>query len=274
MVEDTNNKLINYRCNSCGKSFSTTDKNLISNCIFCNDSNLDVVDSNIDDTRKIMPFTKTSEDVIKSYKRKIINPLIPVIFKNSIDSIKKLYLPVNLTNINVSGDIEFLCGEKKDTNRYSVIQNTNINYNNVVFLESDLIDYNEFIEICDYDFFKIENMNIDYFNDSFYVNNNLNNEEERIRKNVIKNCKSSINHTLKKVEKDNTSITYNGSEKILVPIYMLDIKYKDKDYKYIYNGNTGSDYINIPISKTKVIIFSIILFIIIFVLSFLLAYFL
>ena len=36
MVEDTNNKLINYRCNSCGKSFSTTDKNPISNCIFCN----------------------------------------------------------------------------------------------------------------------------------------------------------------------------------------------------------------------------------------------
>ena len=72
MVDDSN-KLINYKCNSCGKSFLTTNQNTITNCIFCGNTDLESKDSSIDNITEIISFSKTKDEAFKNYKNKISN---------------------------------------------------------------------------------------------------------------------------------------------------------------------------------------------------------
>ena len=54
---------------------------------------------------------------------------------------------------------------------------------------------------------------------------------------------------------------------------MLNIKYKEKLYPFAMNGQTGKMIGDIPYSKTKAIIFALIIFIIVFALIALITYF-
>ena len=54
------------------------------------------------------------------------------------------------------------------------------------------------------------------------------------------------------------------SKKILVPMYILNIKYKNNDYFYLMNGQSGESFLNIEISKTKIVVVSLLIFTLIF----------
>lgn len=54
---------------------------------------------------------------------------------------------------------------------------------------------------------------------------------------------------------------------------MVNVKYKNKDYTFAMNGQTGEIVGNIPIDIGKTIVISIILFVIIMTIVFLLFYF-
>ena len=50
-------------------------------------------------------------------------------------------------------------------------------------------------------------------------------------------------------------------EYVLLPVWLLNIKYKDKLYTFAMNGQTGKMIGNIPTDRKKVILYSIIIFI-------------
>ena len=51
----------------------------------------------------------------------------------------------------------------------------------------------------------------------------------------------------------NTNVTKNNtSEYVLLPVWMLNVKYKDKFYTLAMNGQTGKFVGNVPIDKGKV----------------------
>ena len=60
---------------------------------------------------------------------------------------------------------------------------------------------------------------------------------------------------MKKLKSDKTSINFENTRKVLVPIYLLNVVYKGKDYTYIMNGQNGKSYINLPIGKFETILF-------------------
>ena len=59
--------------------------------------------------------------------------------------------------------------------------------------------------------------------------------------------------------KRDTNIDENVSKSdyVLLPVYMLNIKYKDKMHMFAMNGQTGKMVGNVPISWLKLIIWSI-----------------
>jgi len=80
---------------------------------------------------------------------------------------------------------------------------------------------------------------------------------------------SEINQTLNRYsskvinEKTFTPSSFHG-EYVLLPVWLLNIKYKDKIYPYAMNGQTGKFIGDIPLDKKKVILWVISLFVIIF----------
>ena len=53
---------------------------------------------------------------------------------------------------------------------------------------------------------------------------------------------------------------------ILLPVFMVNIKYKDKIYTFAMNGQTGEIVGNIPLDKTRTVLFSLVIFILTFLL--------
>ena len=67
--------------------------------------------------------------------------------------------------------------------------------------------------------------------------------------------------------KENTLKTNSYNiEYVLLPVYMVNVKYNNKYYTFAMNGQTGEFIGNIPVDKKKAILLFIIIFIILFLL--------
>ena len=70
-----------------------------------------------------------------------------------------------------------------------------------------------------------------------------------------------------------SSIEEESIDYALLPVWMVNIKYKDKIYPFAMNGQTGKMIGDIPYSKGKLALFIIILFIILFAITAVITYF-
>ena len=83
----------------------------------------------------------------------------------------------------------------------------------------------------------------------------------------------SRNSSLKSIDEDKVIETNNNliteiiEKDVYLPIYYLEILYKNKNYYYIMNGESGKSYIELPFSKIRLFILFIIVVLIIFGLS-------
>ena len=64
----------------------------------------------------------------------------------------------------------------------------------------------------------------------------------------------------------------NGVEYALLPVYMVNIKYKDEFYLFAMNGQTGEFIGDMPVDSKKVFFSSVIMFIIIAAIVILISY--
>ena len=276
--------LMEYNCINCNSKFLTNSN--YDKCIFCNSTNIEKKDTFVNDKIKVIPFNKEYSDVVKDYNKRIkFNPIVPRSFrnKNIFSTLQKVYVPVLVTNVSRTGEVEFVGGEKNksnETNKYTVIQSVRFNYNDVLFKMTSKIEDDTFNIINKYNLSNSIDINNNCFDDSFYLYEDISlndisiNGKEDIDKHSIKIMKNKVNHSLKKLIRDNTNILFENAKELLVPVFIMKVKYKDKDYTYIMNGENGNSYINIPISVTGIIILSLIVFVFVFLISYLVAYFL
>ena len=91
--------------------------------------------------------------------------------------------------------------------------------------------------------------------------------EQRAENSTFEELKSQVSrtgyNTVVNTSKNITS-TLTSQEYILLPVWMLNIKYKDKIYTFAMNGQTGKLIGDIPVNKTKAVIWGFIIFAIIF----------
>ena len=78
---------------------------------------------------------------------------------------------------------------------------------------------------------------------------------------------SSVAH-----KSDSINLLSTGTKYVLLPVWMLNIKYKDKIHTFAMNGQTGKIVGNIPIDKAKAVILWIVIFLLTFGILYLLSY--
>jgi len=291
VVEENKVSLIKYHCSSCDGSFYTNDKNVFNKCIFCHGEELEKENCLVNNNIRVLPFNKEYKDVRKDYLKIIkLNPLIPIDFKKrkNIAYLQKVYVPALISNISYNGEIEFIGGEKGTVNTteivqnkmYEVIQKAKFNYDDVILKISSKVDDQNFSKVCDFDLSDSKVIEDAYFDDSYYLLEDIsltdisNSTKEKVSKHAMRIVRKNVNHTMKKVKGDNVNIQFENTREFLLPIYILNIKYRNTNYAYIMNGQNGKSYFSAPIGIVESIIFGVLSFSIIFLIGFLISYFL
>lgn len=272
-----------YYCQNCKTTFTSSSVNASASCVFCGNQGLIKVESFVyDSSIRVIPFVKSTDDAIKEYKKHVkLNPFLPSAFRSDevTSKIRRVYVPCSLYDLNVSGNIDFICADEVDkkTNvpikSYGVSYTTNFDYNGLLLSEFNNFNGRLLSSINNYELGNSIGLG-EMVSDIYYIKPDFNFSEmsDLVVKKAVNIVKDEVNHKLKKVKKNNINTMVNSKKLFLLPVYYLKTDYDGRDYYYLMNGQTGRISIDLAISSPKVIIVSIVIFIIVFAITTLIAY--
>jgi len=293
-VKDDNQEMDVYHCEDCGAEIIADKNTSATFCVYC--KNTAILKSRLTDKfspSKIIPFSKTKEDAVEAFKnvgkRKF---LMPKEFSNpqNIQELSGIYIPFWLYSCKMKGNVsgngtKVITWSTYDyiytkTDTYKVERGGEFTFDNIPVDGS--VRFNDAIMNS------IEPFNYDDLIDfSYSYLSGFLAEKYDVPKNEAKKItidravNSAINELMSKARTNyNTFVANNKDTEIieekidyvLLPVWMVNIKYNDKMHTFAMNGQTGKMIGDIPYSKKKLFLFIIILFIILFGITALITY--
>lgn len=277
-----------YTC-SCGAEIISGTE--LKKCIYCNSKELTHKSFkskyNID---YIIPFEKTKEDAMNAFKKlckdKWFMPKSFNVNKKS-QEIKGVYIPFMMCDYDTTGVLETECDDISSwnssgykytkTDKYKAIRGGNVSFENILVNTSNSFKNDILETIKPYNFKGLKSIDKDIINNYLIERNNKTKEDlikeaNEITKNYFKEeMKKDIKEFNKIKEIDSSINLYNLKVSfVLLPIWFLNIKYKNKTYTFAMNGQTGKINDNTPIDKKRIIFLWISVFTILFTLLLLL----
>lgn len=279
-----------YICHNCDASFCTSMHTKVDNCIICGKPSLTMDDFVEARHMKYIPFKKTMKDAERVFFKKTFwNPLVPFSFKlpKVRRQINKVYLPAYLADVNHSGTVIFMGGDKEniiknnkkcvELKKYEINHSINIDYKNMLLGVFSNINDKVFSSICTYEYNNLKDFDSKAINDSFYLlgNRTIADVGENGRNKVLRHSfsivRGNIKHSLKKMSDDSTTISFQNTTEVLVPVYVLTIQYRKKNYTFMMNGENEKNYMELPIGILSTCVFTIFITAIIFYIVYLIA---
>lgn len=267
-----------FKCNSCNTTFGVSNGGVVEQCILCGKHEIVKASYNGNRIDEFIPFTISKNKAIETYKSKVMfNPIIPFCFKTSstINSIKKVYIPGYLYNTVTSGEINFIGVDQTPNGKakFDVVFNDNIGHTNLFYKSTTKINERVFNGISNYSFnnstiFDPNNIGQCYYLENDVNQNDLNKKvEDNCMKHVISMTKKKVNHQMKKVQGNTLITSINNVKSVLVPVYLLNVKYGGKDYMYVMNGETGEASLDVTYGVLEMVIFGLVVFLLVFGIS-------
>ncbi len=261
-----------YSCNSCGAQIVTDGTTAASTCPYCGSPI--VLAGQLSGMNKpdcVLPFKLSKDDAVNKlkefYKGKF---LLPKIFKseNRIKEMQGVYVPFWLFGCTANANIVFDATRTRtwsdsnynytETKHYNVYRSGRLGFSNIPADGSSKMDdaYMEGLEPFDYK----EMAAFDpaylsgYLADKYDVDATASfpRAESRIENSTGTAIASTVSGYTS-VTPRNTSInTTDGSYKYaMLPVWMLTTRYKDKNYIYAVNGQTGKVSGELPVDRKK-----------------------
>ena len=270
--DENDQPLYVYSCGSCGGEILATESLGSLKCPFC--SNNIVVGEKFDGKFKpdyIIPFSWTREDAMKAYEGYVKSKkLLPKVFfdQNHIDELKGVYVPFWLYNSTVTYKGNF-DGTKVRTWTDSNYRYTETSYYDIVRAGAEKFEWvpvdgskempDDLMESLEpFDRSKMVPFNMGYLAGFLANKYNVTAEEDkaramdRMRTSTTTDFRGTISgySTLKtrseSIESSDESVKY-----ALYPVYLLNTTWKDKNYLFAMNGQTGKFIGNLPFSMTQ-----------------------
>lgn len=278
-----------YSCPSCGAGLVCDNNTAASSCPYC--GNPTIVPTQFEGVLKpqyIIPFKidrkKTKDKVDKYYKRKLF---LPKQFKETSEfhDVQGVYVPFWLYDGVAYGDAKYH-GEKvhtsrkgdyeiKKTDHYAIVRQGEVKFEKIPADASSKMPDALMDSIEPYDYKGLEEFSQGYIAGYLADRYDVSKEECADR------AKKRAANTLEKLIDD--SVTgYNTKTKVfchtrvkegtisyaMLPVWMMSTKYKNKDYLFAMNGQTGKMVGELPMDKLKAFITTIIAFMIPFIIMF------
>ncbi len=276
-----------YTCSFCHTTFNTSNSSL-KTCVFCGRKILSQEKVNVPNNYTYLPFIIPIGIVLKNYKKQTHkNLLLPNSFrgKEIIKKIKKLYVPCSLYNMSIDGSITFLGSDTvnniKSSPRqtFECLYSTHFDSKNL--LVSNFTRINDLLisNINDYDFTKMIPVDSVMTMDNCLIERNMDQTEllEKVQDKFLKQCigfvRDNVGHDMKKISDNKMNVSVSSLQSVFIPIYYYNVNYNGREYYVIVNGQTGKMIVDVPLSKKKLLILSILCFILFVLVGFLITNF-
>lgn len=278
---ETDINIDEYTCQNCGAKVITDENTTATHCVYC--GNTTIMKNRLEGEfkpDKIIPFKSVKEEAIENFQKFVKKKwFAPKEFhkKENIEKISGVYIPFWLYDCHSEGSIEaratnvstWTSGSYKytKTDVYRCTRTGSADYTDVPVdgstkFEDDIMDS---IEPYNYDEFTEFNRSYlsGFLAEKYDLNEKevYNRAEERIKNTTIDELKSTINgYTTVSLKKSNINVDKGEVEYGLLPVWILNIKYKDKMYTFAMNGQTKKMVGNVPIEIKKLIGISTVFF--------------
>ncbi len=288
-----NSENYGYICKNCGAQIIASENTSSTSCVYCKNTAI-IMDKLTGEFNPdyVIPFKTKKVDAINAFKKfckgKI---LMPKEFNNkkNIDEITGIYIPFWLYNFDADGIIEADCKRittfrsgnymytKTDT--YLATRGGSMTFNYVPVDGSKRFSNDIMNSIEPFDYSNLKEFNYSYL--SGFLSEKYDVDKITASKDAIARAKNSfIDEMSKDIVGFNTVVPINnsinlsdkGSFYVLLPVWILNIKYKDKIYTFAMNGETGKLIGNIPIDKKKAVIIFALVFALTFIFLLIISY--
>lgn len=272
-----------YKCNNCGANIIMSKNTSATSCIYC--KNTAIIKDNLVDEfspSMVIPFKKTKEEAINEFvKIGKGKPLMPKVFsdKKNIEEMSGIYIPFWIFDYNSVSDAVFDTSRVKTwasgnyrytkTDKYKVNISGNMEFDKIpvdgsVRFQDDIMN-----SIEPFDYNELKEFNYSYLSGFLAEKYDVKSEDaETIARKRAEN--SSLDELRQQVNSSGYSTVINSSknininleskEYILLPVWMLNIKYKDKIYTFAMNGQSGKLVGDIPVDKKKAVLTAVLIF--------------
>lgn len=282
-----------YLCNNCGAQIIADPNVSTTSCVYC--KNTAILKDKLQDEFNpdyVIPFKFTKEDAITAFKNlEKGRILMPKTFnsKKNIEEMSGIYIPFWLYNYDSNGMIEANCKRitswrsgnyrytKTDT--YVVTRGGDMRFEHIPVDGSKRFPNDIMNSIEPFDYKDIKEFNYSYL--SGFLSEKYDVTKDEAIEEATKRAKNSFIEEMKKnivgynvvtPIKDSINLKNTSHSYVLLPVWMLNVKYKDKIYTFAMNGQTGKLVGNIPIDKKRATLVWLIIFVITFIIIFIIFY--
>lgn len=287
--ENDLNGLNQYTCKSCGTVFYSDNKTAVPFCVYCGNGVFEK--TTIEDEKApslIIPFKKTKRDAVNAFKEFIAHkPLTPKEFRKITDPSKivGVYVPFWGYDITCDGNISFHCADVErwadddyrymKTTKFDTSIFSHLDFSKVLMNASNHFRTDHMEELEPYNFEELVDFNHGYLTGYMAEKYDVTDEEayvganEQTMNQCIDESKKETGHQNVVLKENHLYLSKKATNSILLPVYMVPVKYKDKEYFIAMNGQTGKVIGELPVGLMESIIGGIVIFILLIGIAFL-----
>lgn len=284
---------VSYSCKNCGAEIIADEETAATFCVYC--GNTAILKNKLSGEfkpSKVIPFKVEKKKAIEAFKNLSKGrPLVPKSF-NNINNIKKItgvYIPFWLYDVKVSGSLNangyketsWTSGDteytKQDT--YKIYRTGSMNYYKVPVDGSTRFDNDIMNSIEPFNYDELTDYNHAYLSGFLAEKYNVDSEasfkdaqERTLSSTRAKMLSDMKGYTSKTVFEDTLESSNTKIEYALLPVWMVNVKYNNEYYIFAMNGQTGEFVGNIPLDKSKAVMYGILVFVITFIFVSILSY--
>lgn len=261
-----------YTCKGCGAEILTDDYTAATFCSFCGNPTL--IEDRLSGEKtpaQIIPFKINKEQAQNMYQAWCKKgPLTPSDFtsKTTIEKITGMYVPFWLYDYTANAKIGANCTrvsrerrgdmEYTHTDHYYVHRDVSDFYKKIPVdasekMPDDVMDKLEpfsYGEIKDFDMGYLSGFMAERYN--FTSDEMKKRAEKRVKEYILRETKNTIQgYSTTVITEQNVRLNCKEASYAMLPVWLLNYRYKGKDYLFTLNGQTGKIVGTLPISKGK-----------------------
>lgn len=290
---DNYSNYVNYNCPDCGASIVADENTAATFCIYC--GNTSIIKNRLSGEfapRYLIPFKMDKDKAIDAFKSlKKGRPLVPRSFisEKNIEKITGVYIPFWLYDIDVDGTVcakatkvtSWRVGDTHytKTDYYNVVRSGCMHYDRVPVDGSTRFNNDMMNSIEPFDYGKLIDYNHAYLSGFLAEKYDVNKDDafSDAKDRTLNSTRNEMlnnmgDYSSKVVTSSDLDSKYSDATYVLLPVWMVNVKYKDKFYLFAMNGESGKFIGDIPLDKKKAFFVTILSFILSFLFCIFISY--
>ena len=259
-----------YSCPSCGAELICDETTAATSCPYC--GNPTVVPGQFAGELRpdfIIPFKLQKEDAVQALKGHCKGKIfLPKSFENHVQKIQGIYVPFWMFDGKASGHAQYAATRSRsyrsgnyeitETKHYDIYREGYINFEKVPVDASSKLSDDHMDSIEPYDYQALKPFSTAYL--PGFLADKFDVTVEQCRERADRRCEGTLADALRNSVRQYDTCTLRDSSvdlkrgKVhyaLLPVWMLNTKWRGKDFLFAMNGQTGRIVGNLPVSWGK-----------------------